>query len=300
MVQRRTVLKSLILACPWIAATSTGSQLWAQAGSDGALRRTLKFREEEREYFVRLPDDFDPDKLYWPLVVVHGGRGSGRTFFMAEALRREADELGLDAIVVAPTFPSLGDHRGPAFPSLGEGEFLELILEELRSVYRMRPKMLLTGYSRGGQFSHRFAFQMPQQVEAVAPFASGTWTTPDGRLLIESFGEVTDPSSFLADGTNARAIPERLGDMFEPRFARVAGLKAKAGAKDIPFLVMCGALDPRLSIAKEFSHSLEAEGYMVQTEWPHTPHVGWDKDPDEFAKYSRRAVEFFVKHTAEA
>ncbi len=298
MIQRRTMLKSLMLAWPCVAGP-LGKRSFAQGRSDEPLRRTFSFGGELREFFVRLPIDFDPDKIYWPLVVVHGGRGNGRTFWMADAVRREADELSLDAIVVAPSF-SLKDRRGPAFASLGEGEFLERILGELRDEYRLRAKILLTGYSRGGQFTHRYAFQNPEQVEAVAPFSSGTWTTPDGRLLIESFGEVRDPSSFLADGTNAASIPERLRDMFEPRVARAAGLKAKSGAKDIPFLVMCGTLDPRLSVAEVFARSLEAGGYMVQTGWPRTPHGRRGEYPDEFAKYPQRAVEFFVNHVAEA
>ena len=28
------------------------------------------------------------------------------------------------------------------------------------------------------------------RVEAVGPLASGTWTTPDGRLLVEDIGEI--------------------------------------------------------------------------------------------------------------
>jgi hypothetical protein len=93
-------------------------------------------------------------------------------------------------------------------------------------------------------------------------------------------------------------VPERLRNLFEPRVAAVAAAKAATGSQLIPFLVMCGTLDPRLPIAKEFVGRLEALGYQVEVEWPRTPHVCARANPcpeynAEFQKYSRRAVEFF-------
>ena len=68
------------------------------------------------------------------------------------------------------------------------------------------------------------------------------------------------------------------------------------------FLVMCGALDPRQPIAKEFVRSLEALGYRVWAEWPRTPHLC--NDPacsaefrTEFDKYSRITIDFFQRIT---
>ena len=116
---------------------------------------------------------------------------------MATGIRRAADDLALEAIVVSPSF-SNDDFNASRFPVLGEGAFLKGVLEELRREYRLRSKMLLTGYSLGGAFSHRFAFRNPELVEAAAPFAPAQWTTPDGRLLIDSLGEVESPESFLS------------------------------------------------------------------------------------------------------
>jgi Fe-S oxidoreductase len=63
---------------------------------------------------------------------------------------------------------------------------------------------------------------------------------------------------------------------------------------------MRGTLDPRLPIAKEFVRSLEALGYRVTVEWPRTPHVCNDDTRrsefgGEFQKYSRTAVDFFLR-----
>ena len=81
------------------------------------------------------------------------------------------------------------------------------------------------------------------------------------------------------------------------RVAAVAGLAPRPGAENIPFLVMCGSLDPRHEIARQFAQALEKAGYRVESEWPRTPH-GSRSDVEfqvEFKKYPRRAVEFFLR-----
>ena len=270
----------------------------AESRLDEPLRCTIEFEGSQREYYVPLPADYLPGKTYWLLVSVHGGGGNGRTHFLSTGVRRAADEIGLDAIVVSPSF-SNKDSQASRFPALGEGKFLISVLGDLHRAYQLQPKILLTGYSRGGQFSHRFAFRHPELVEAVAPFSSGTWTTPDGALLIESFGKVDHPVSFLSHSENRSLVAERLRDLFSTRVAEVAGLAPKPGANTIPFLVMCGSLDTRFDIAQQFAKSLETAGYNVETDWPRTPHGSRDKAEfrAEFEKYSRHAAEFFLRAT---
>jgi len=261
-----------------------------------AIRQTIFYEEREREYFILKPQNFDPEKKYWLTVVVHGGGGNGRTFFMTKAIRAEADKQGLETIVIAPNFSNT-DFLASRFPELGEGDFLKQVLKDVSNKFNLHKKILLTGYSRGGQFTHRFALINPEYVKACAPYAAGTWTTPDGRLLIDSYGEVSDPETFLLSGKINDEIPERLHNLFQPHVAKVAGLKAKNEAKNIPFLVMCGTLDSRYKIAQQFAKSLKTKGYMVQTEWPQTPHGEKEKYQAEFAKYSKKAVEFFQNST---
>ena len=261
------------------------------------VRRTLNFRGMPREYFVHLPPGFDAARSYWGLVVVHGAGEDGRTPFPNRAMARFVTEAGLDAIIISPSF-SNDDYNASRFPSLGEGEFLDEVLKEARSVYALRPRIFLTGYSRGGQFSHRYALAHPERVAAVAPIASGTWTTPDGRFLLEGLGEITDVRAFLADSTNASRLPENLRDLFQPRVVPVAQSKAATDARNVPYLVMCGTLDPRLPIAQEFARSLQSLGYQVSVEWPRTPHgcadaACWKEHGLEFEKYLRRTVDFF-------
>lgn len=273
--------------------------VYAQSPAAEPIRSTFELDGLKREYFVRLPQRFNPSKTYWLLVSVHGGGGNGRNHFLATAVREEADEQGLDAIVVSPSFSNT-DFQASRFPDLGEGRFLVEVIKDLNREYHLRPKILLTGYSRGGQFSHRFAFSNPELVEAVAPFSSGTWTTPDGRLLVEALGEVKHPDTFLADAKNADLAPERLRDIFDSRVARVAGLQPRPGAEKIPFLVMCGSLDTRYEIAQEFVLSIKEAGYSVESEWPRTPHGSREKQEFavEFEKYSKGAVKFFKRVTS--
>jgi poly(3-hydroxybutyrate) depolymerase len=267
------------------------------------LRRTITFGGSQREYFLGLPPDFDRAKSYWALVVVHGAGQHGRVPFPNTGMARFAAEFGLDAITISPSF-SNDDNNASRFPSLGEGEFLDEVLMQLRKEYEFRPKIFLTGYSRGGQFAHRYALAHPERVAAVASLASGTWTTPDGKFLVEGIGEVRNARAFLTDSTNVSKVSDNLRDLFQPRVAAVAETRAAARAREVPYLIMCGTLDPRLPIAEEFVRSLQSLGYRVSAEWPRTPHgcdnvACWQQHRSEFEKYLRHTVEFF-RRVAEA
>lgn len=250
----------------------------------------------EREYFIWRPDEYDSDRRHWLIVTVHGGGGNGRTHFLAQGVRRAGDGRGFDAIVISPNFSNV-DTNASRFPSLGEGAFLTAVLEELRKSFPVREKIFLTGYSRGAQFSHRFAYQHPDTVAAVAPFASGTWTTPNGHLLIETYGEIEVPKNFRGDEKKAERIPARRANLFDPRVAEAAVVRPRPGANSIPFLVMCGSLDSRFSIAQQYTETLRLKGYQVEADWPRTPH-GSKSDvryKEAFEKYSTRAVAFFMR-----
>jgi pimeloyl-ACP methyl ester carboxylesterase len=264
------------------------------------LEHKLKFDGTERTYFILLPEEFDPDSTYWPLVFVHGGGGNARTNPKAIAMRRVADEMNLSVILIIPEFITI-DKQVSRFPSIGEGAFLEAVLGNARTEFNLHEKILLTGYSMGGQFSHRFALTHPSMVKACAAFAAGTWSTADGRLLIEGLGEVKDPKAFLSDRNNASKVPGRLHDIFDARTAQVAGLSPSEGAQEVPFLIMCGTLDPRYEIAVVFASSLRENGFTVETAWPKTPHSSESDDYRfEFGKFSEAAIRFFLKHINDA
>lgn len=260
------------------------------------VRRTLTFQNAEREYFVWLPAGFDSRKQYWLIVAVYSNP-------MLRDLQRAVAASGFDALMISPTFRQ-DDINLVRFPVSSERDYFRAVINAVRAEYSVKPRILLTGYSQGAQFAHRFAFAHPNEIEAVAPLASGTWTTPDGRLFVEEIGEVRDARKFLSNRENAKTVPERLSDLFNPEVAAVAENKAAKGAERIPVLVMGGTLDPRLPIAKAFASDLAKLGYRVSTEWPRTPHVCARGDQkcsaefhDEFYRYSAKTIEFFQEVT---
>ena len=167
------------------------------------------------------------------------------------------------------------------------------------------PKCFSQRHSRGGRIAHRFALSNPEQVLAVAPIAAGTWTTPDGRFLVEGLGEVPNARAFLSNAANESRVPTNLRDLFDHQLRQSRRSKAVAGAREIPFLVMCGTLDRRLPQAKEFVRSLEASGYQVEAEWPRTPHACddmrcWKEYESEFLRVlspSRRVLSAHFSET---
>ncbi len=299
-----SITKSVgFLAC--ICLGLLGERAIAQTAKDASdtlenpIRYAINFKGVEREYFVRLPKDFDRSQKYWGLVVNHGGGGNAKNFWLAPEIQRLADEAGLRAIVISPSF-NLKDPNAQRFPILGEGEYLRRVLEDVRGNYKLYPKILITGYSRGGQFTHRFALGNPALVHACAPISPGSWTTPDGGLLISPIGEVEDPVAYLSSADNAKDLPENSRNLFEPRVAKVAGRPAASGAKDIPFLIMCGTEDPRLETCKAFYETMKRSGYSVTSLWPRTPHGGRNNKEyrSEFMKYPKAAVDFFLRATS--
>jgi pimeloyl-ACP methyl ester carboxylesterase len=265
---------------------------------NGPIRITFEHKDLEREYFVWLPKNFDEKETYRALVVAHGGGGNGRTFWLTGDLYREANEIGLQAIIISPSFLKT-DPNVQRFPVLGEGDFLEHLIENVNKRYKLFAKILLTGYSRGAQFAHRFALGRPDFVHACAPLAAGAWTTPDGRFLMYNLGEIKYPASFLALSKNGENLVPAQRNLFDPQVAAVASATASAGADNVFFMVMCGTLDKRFEIAKEFVSSLQSLGYSVRTVWPKTEHGGRssEKYRAEFAKYSQETVQFFKRVT---
>jgi predicted esterase len=249
---------------------------------DKTPRFAIQHDGREWHYDVYLPNNYDPDKTYWPLIQLYGPMG----------LDRLASEGGLDAIVIYT-----GGFKNN-YSGTGNGDYLKKVIRDAQSKYKLRDKILITGHSAGAGVGHRFTLQNPEWVHAAAPYSSGSWTTPDGRYLMtgrHKQGET--PVELPHEEVEAYLINherenQRLG-------AKLAGLKAQPGAEKIPFLVMCGTLDPRWEFGKRFAQILEEQGYYVETEWPETTHaIGKPPNSDEeSARYNTRIIDFFLRMT---
>lgn len=271
------------------------SALSASSAETEPKRHSFRHQGVEREYFVRLPKNYDASRTYWALVAFHGGGGNGRNHWLVRDMHGAAKAIGLPVIVISPT-GSRTDPNEQRFPSLGDGPYLRRALADVKKRHRLHPKILLTGYSRGAQFAHRFALQNPDLVHACAPLAAGSWTSPDGGFQMYSTPEkVMDAEAFLGDPRNSEGMPGPQKELFVPAVAHAAGRSAAKGAGTIRFLVMCGTEDERLPSSKAFARSLAANGFNVETAWPTTPHGGRgsEKHKSEFQKYARTSMSFF-------
>ena len=273
---------SFFLTCLFFAFLAKGLCLASDDDSVPApVLKTVMVDGKERTFHMLLPPDFDANETYWLMVTAFG---------RVERYWPLLKETELRAILVSPSFQFENVPRYyMAFPSLGEGEAILKIVEHLRASYRLQSKFLLTGFSGGANFAHRFAFQHPDVVLACAPYAAGSWSTPDERFLVKGVGEVRNATTYA----NGEPIPEerrRGREHYLNEGAVTAGKqKPLAGANKVPFLVMCGTEDTeRLQNAKDFAQSLTAAGFRVETAWPKAGH-------NLTVDVERQVVEFFKR-----
>ncbi|MEL7237296.1 MAG: hypothetical protein AAGK78_00420, partial [Planctomycetota bacterium] len=182
------------------------------------------------------------------LVRVHGTGGSGEEGFDEFAAQVE-QAFDHDVLLVAPTFDVPYHFLLPAAD--------EALLQHLRHISKrlaLHERLLITGFSGGGQFAHRFALQHPEHVHACAPLAAGSWTSPGG----EFFGMMDDEGWLDRPGWNKQTIHD------------VAHCPAAGHWQHIHWLVGVGNLDhpSRVESARRFHQSLvDAGGHGVFRTW---------------------------------
>jgi predicted esterase len=162
------------------------------------------------------------------LVAVHGFGGSGPAF--SSALAQAAEQNGW--ILVAPTF----HYRNNVNPDIVLQDDTDLLprlkqyLDDLpaRTGLPIRQKVLLYGFSRGGQIVHRFAEFYPERTLAVALFAAGNYTLPVATLDVAGTPTTLDLPFGIAN------LQVYTGTPFNP-----------AAFRAIPFFIGVGAADDR-------------------------------------------------------
>jgi len=146
----------------------------------------------------------------------------------ARSLRERSDVEGW--ALVAPTY-QYGDWRDPsqlAREAAEEMPGLASFLDRMPDITGLsfRPRVLLYGFSRGGQTANRFALAFPERVVGVAMVASGTYTLPFTSIVV---GDDLVAPRFPFGVAN---LPEIVGRPFDgQRFA------------DIPFWIGVGERD---------------------------------------------------------
>lgn len=131
-----------------------------------------------RDYFVELPENFNPEKKYWLFVLVHGHKGNGEKTIGKIKKYQFKDEC----ITVAPSFP-WDPKMGGYYQMLGGNSDKQLldIFKTLGEKYKLHDRMLLWGHSGGAQFTHRFAMAHHKTVLACASSSGGSWGKAEKR-----------------------------------------------------------------------------------------------------------------------
>lgn len=225
------MVRRLTLALIFAILLSGGCGLWL-SGLLGQSPKTISAAAAE-PLVIRDPDLY----IYVPtsaiaaqpaqiLVTMHGMGGDGPSF--CQNIIATAERNGW--IVVAPTF-KYQDYKNPALVVQDDIAFLAKLNAMLDSVpartgVQTRNKVLLYGFSRGGQAVHRFATLYPERTLGVAAVAAGSYTLPLATMLVNG---------------RSQALPMPYG---------IANIRANLGFdfnlaafKRIPFRISVGGAD---------------------------------------------------------
>lgn len=181
---------------------------------------------KDPDLFVYIPSDAARRGPLPILVAMHGMGDNGPNF--CQNVLATAERNGW--IVIAPTF-KYQDYKNPTLVAQDDTTFLPRLLGMIdgipaRTGLATRSKVLLYGFSRGGQAVHRFATLYPERTAGVAAVAAGSYTLPVQTTLVNG---------------RSQALPLPYG---------VADLRARLGFdfnyeafKAVPFRISVGEAD---------------------------------------------------------
>lgn len=194
----------------------------ASAAAEPEPARTIR----DPDLFISIPSDAARRGPLQILVALHGMGDNGPNF--CQNLLATAERNGW--LVVAPTF-KYQDYKNPELVAQDDLVFLPRLLALIdgipaRTGLPTRGKVLLYGFSRGGQAAHRFATLYPERTAGVAALSAGSYTLPLQTLLV---------------GGRSQSLPLPYG---------VANLRSKVGFdfdyaafKQVPFRIAVGGND---------------------------------------------------------
>lgn len=187
-----------------------------------ASARTIK----DPDLFIYIPNNAEHFQPVQILVAMHGMGGDGVNF--CQNLLAAADRNGW--IVVAPTF-KYQDYMNPDLVLQDDLAFLPRLKEMIDSVparsgLTTRNKVLLYGYSRGGQAAHRFATYYPERTLAVVSLSAGSYTLPLDTMLVNG------KSQKLALPYGVADLQQRLGKGFNYDTFKGIPFRIEVGGND--------------------------------------------------------------------
>lgn len=152
-------------------------------------------REGSLSAFIVVPDRLQAFRP--PIVAVHGLARDARE--QARLLARAAAAHG--QVVIAPQFDEATWKRYQQVVVRGRADLaLIALLAEIRAEYPiMTDKVVLTGFSGGAQFAHRFAMLHPGLVQRLVSTAAGWYTFPNAAPYPYGLGDRASPGSAWAE-----------------------------------------------------------------------------------------------------
>lgn len=162
----------------------------------------------KREYILKLPDDYDPNKSYKLIFCIHAWGGNFEQIAQGGYYGLEKLSNG-SAIFVSPQgLEDNGNPRGWANPNGRDIKFVKAIVDYFNSTLCIDQKRIFsTGFSYGGMMSYAIGCALDNVFRAIAPmsgsFYSGCDKTTNNPIAVWMAHGKTDGTVPLEDGQTA-------------------------------------------------------------------------------------------------
>src|SRR4030095_42310 len=145
----------------------------AQKTETGFLNRTVTVNGSEYRYVVYVPREFTPTKM-WPVIVqLHGGGVYGNDGLkhteggLARAIRNNPERFP-----VVVVFPQAHADGTPGWQLEGGHAAWDALDRTVKEFKGDRKRVILTGYSAGGNGTWSIASRYPERWAAIVPICS--------------------------------------------------------------------------------------------------------------------------------
>jgi predicted peptidase len=247
---RKTAYLALFSA---LLIASISISVAAQKIETGFLNRSVTVNGSEYRYVVYVPREFTRSKM-WPVIVqLHGGGVYGNDGLkhteggLARAIRNNPERFP-----VVVVFPQAHADGTPGWQLEGGQAALDALDRTIKEFRGDRKRVILTGYSAGGNGTWSIASRHPERWAAIVPICS----------FIEAFKGKTSAIDYPS------LAPANSGDVFTFVAKRVSGL---------PTWIFHGDADTNVDVeqSRKMNTALKAVGAKVQyTELPGIDHNG--------------------------
>ena len=252
---RLGVYRGLIALLVGVLCLPLFAGLAGAVGASAAPATTIR----DPDLFIYIPESARQSQPAQILVAMHGMGGDGANF--CQNLLGAADRNGW--IVIAPTF-KYQDYKNPDLVLQDDLAFLPRLEEMIDSVagradIATREKVLLYGYSRGGQAVHRFATFYPERTLAVVALSSGAYTLPLDTMIVNGRSQQLPLPYGVAD------LSQQLGRGFNYAAFKGVPIRVAVGGRDTNPNDVARAWDPysgktRIDRARAYTVALQNIG----------------------------------------